>query len=161
MDWSQQGIRNALTANLLQAAHRSFTGISSMVKELSKPSQLHITPGLCILTYAAMSAAADAAPAVAVAMSPLENELLKGRVLRLLYRASCGSWLSRELADAHYNNSRYAIGVLFLVNSDTMKIQLFVTWWTTQSANWGQAVSSGTDGGRGNFIAQELSSLGS
>lgn len=32
--WSQQGSRNALTASLLQMAHRSLMGISSWVREL-------------------------------------------------------------------------------------------------------------------------------
>ena len=36
IDWSQQGIRNALLASLLHAAQRSLTGISSIVSDLKQ-----------------------------------------------------------------------------------------------------------------------------
>ena len=38
IDWSQHGIRKALTASLLHAAHLSLTGISSITKDLAQLS---------------------------------------------------------------------------------------------------------------------------
>ncbi len=55
MDWSQHGVRNALFASLLQAAQRSFTGISSIVSDLER-CQLWLHPKSPPETHAAISA---------------------------------------------------------------------------------------------------------
>ena len=75
MAWSQHGVRNALFASLLQAAQRSFTGISSIVSDL-KSCQLRPNCVMWPRTNAAISAG------VAAIASTVECALEVGRNYR-------------------------------------------------------------------------------
>lgn len=139
MDWSQQGMRNALTASSLQAAHRSFTGISSMVRELGRSDQLILYVDLDANSRS--NVCRGYCDACSGCRHGVFRDEMTGRVLGGLCRASCGNWLSRVLADVHHTNSRNVNGALFVILLRCHESAALVHEDDT-SAKWSQACES-------------------